>query len=150
MEPVSREYAGPSPKLEVRMPFLARWSDAIYAVTRILFGLLFLCHGLQKILGVFGGAPAGMPPALLYIAGTIELVGGALIALGLFAGPAAFVCSGEMAVAYFMVHQPRAFIPIENHGELAILNCWFFLLVAAKGPGIWSLTSERVPLPEKA
>jgi len=127
---------------EVQMSFLARWSDEVYAVTRIFFGLLFLCHGLQKILGVFGGPPAGMPAALLYPAGAIELVGGALIALGLFAGPAAFVSSGEMAVAYFMVHLPMGFIPIENHGELAIMNCWFFLLVAAKGPGIWSLMSS--------
>lgn len=132
------------------MPFLARWSEEIYALTRILFGLLFLCHGLQKILGVFGGAPAGMPMALLYSAGAIELVGGALIALGLFAGPAAFVCSGEMAVAYFLVHQPRGLVPIENHGELAILNCWFFLLVAAKGPGIWSLRASGVVEPVQA
>lgn len=129
------------------MPFLARWSEQIYAVTRILLGLLFLCHGLQKIFGMFGGAPAGMPPALLYTAGTIELVGGALIALGLFAGPAAFVCSGEMAVAYFMVHQPQGLVPIQNHGELAILNCWFFLLVAARGSGIWSLDASRRAAP---
>jgi putative oxidoreductase len=131
------------------MSFLARWSDTIYAITRILFGLLFLCHGLQKILGMFGGTPAGMPTALLYTAGTIELVGGALIALGFFAAPAAFVCSGEMAVAYFLVHQPQGLVPIENHGELAILNCWFFLLVAAKGPGIWSLTSGTGATPQK-
>jgi putative oxidoreductase len=123
------------------MPFLARWSEEIYALTRILFGLLFMCHGLQKILGLFGGPPE-MPAALLYSAGIIELIGGALVALGLFAGPAAFVCSGEMAFAYFLFHQPQGLIPILNHGELAVLNCWFFLLVAAKGPGIWSLTSE--------
>ncbi|HBZ68960.1 MAG TPA: LuxR family transcriptional regulator [Deltaproteobacteria bacterium] len=129
------------------MPFLARWPEEIYALTRILFGLLFLCHGLQKILGMFGGAPAGMPTGLLYTAGTIELVGGALIALGLFAGPAAFVCSGEMAVAYFMVHQPQGLVPIQNHGELAVLNCWFFLLLAAKGSGIWSLRASGAAAP---
>ncbi len=132
------------------MLFLARWSEEIYALTRILFGLLFLCHGLQKIFGVFGGAPAGMPAPLLYTAGTIELVGGALIALGLFAVHAAFVCSGEMAVAYFLVHQPQGLVPIQNHGELAVLNCWFFLMVAAKGSGIWSLTASGVVVPVKA
>jgi putative oxidoreductase len=137
-----------APGMEVRMPFLARWSEEIYALTRILFGLLFLCHGLQKVLGLFGGAPAGMPTGLLYTSGTIELVGGALIALGLLAGPAAFVCSGEMAVAYFMFHQPQGLVPIQNHGELAVLNCWFFLLVAARGSGIWSLSGAAAPVRE--
>jgi putative oxidoreductase len=122
---------------------LERYSREIYALTRIVVGFLFLCHGAQKILGLFGGAPAAMPPVLLWVAGLIELVGGGLIAVGLFTGWAAFICSGQMAVAYFMVHQPRGFLPIQNQGELAAIYSFVFLLIASRGAGIWSVDGVR-------
>ena len=125
------------------MGFLKPHLDKIYAVMRIFAGLLFVEHGLQKIFGLFGGTPAEAPPFVVYGAGSIELVGGALVALGLFAGPAAFLCSGMMAVAYFMAHFPKGFFPILNGGELAVIYCWVFLVIAAKGAGIWSVDASR-------
>ena len=94
-----------------------RFDAEIYALTRIIVGFLFLLHGGQKLFGWFGGPSGEMPPPLLYIGGGVELVGGALIALGFLAGPAAFICSGQMAVAYFMFHQPQRLLPIQNYGE---------------------------------
>lgn len=120
------------------MDFLVRFEQPIYAAMRIVVGFLFGCHGAQKLLGLFGGPPAEMG-ALLYVAGIIELVGGVLVVLGLFTRYAAFLCSGQMAVAYFMVHQPRGLLPIENGGELAALYAWIFLHISARGDGIWSL-----------
>ena len=120
------------------MPFLAPYQAPIYALTRMVVGLLFAMHGAQKLFGWFGGGPAEMN-AMLWAAGLIELVGGALIAVGLFTGWAAFVCSGQMAVAYFMAHQPQGLLPIQNRGELAALYCWIFLLFASRGDGIWSV-----------
>ena len=125
------------------MGFLERFSAPIHALVRIIVGFLFLCHGAQKLFGVLGGVPPGVPAPLLYSAGVIELVGGALVMLGLFGALAAFVCSGQMAVAYFTAHQPKALFPLENHGELAILYCWIFLLIAARGSGIWSFDAAR-------
>jgi putative oxidoreductase len=84
-----------------------------------------------------------MPTGLLYFTGTMELVGGALIVLGLFTRPVAFILSGEMAVAYFMSHAPRAFFPILNQGELAVLFCFVFLYLAVAGGGVWSLDRMR-------
>lgn len=123
------------------MPFLARYSETLYALLRIVAGFLFLCHGGQKLFGWFGAEKAAEP--LMTVAGVIELVGGLLILLGLFAGLAAFVASGEMAAAYFMAHAPRGFWPIENHGELAALYCFLFLYIAAHGSGRWSLDAMR-------
>lgn len=123
------------------MTFLEPHTQKVYAALRILTGLLFMQHGLQKLFGMFGGSP-DMPAVLLYSAGIIELVGGALVAIGLFGAIAAFICSGTMAVAYFMVHvfQLGVFPPIlPGGGELAILYCWIFLLIAAKGSGTWSV-----------
>ena len=125
------------------MGFLKPYEDKIYALMRIVTGLLFLFHGVQKLFGAFGGMPAQMPPALGYLAGTIELVGGALVMIGLLTGPAAFLCSGLMAGAYFMVHQTQALFPIVNHGELAALYCWVFLYIAARGSGPWSVDASR-------
>ncbi len=124
------------------MGFLAAYREPIYALTRMVAGLLFALHGCQKLFGWFGGIPAEMSP-LIFAAGVIELVGGALIALGLFTVPAAFLCSGQMAVAYFFFHQPQGLLPIQNDGELAALYCWIFLLIAASGDGIWSLGGRR-------
>lgn len=124
------------------MQFLAAHHERIYALTRMVVGFLFALHGGQKLFGWFGGGPPEMTP-LLWVAGVIELVGGALVAVGLFTGWAAFLCSGMMAVAYFMVHQKMGLLPIQNRGELAALYCWIFLLIAARGDGIWSLGGGR-------
>ncbi|PYQ21552.1 MAG: DoxX family protein [Acidobacteria bacterium] len=105
---------------------------------RLMVGLAFACHGAQKMLGAFGGQfPTGKP--LMILAGVIELGGGALIALGLFASYAAFVASGQMAAAYFMAHAPQGFWPLQNKGELALVYCFVFLYVATQGSGRWSL-----------
>lgn len=124
------------------MGFLGRFQAEAYAVMRVVFGLLFLCHGSQKLFG-FPGPPPQLPPPLLWAAGCIELVGGGLIAVGLFSRWAAFVCSGEMAVAYWIAHGPRSFFPLLNGGELAVLYCFVFLVIATNGPGIWSVDRRR-------
>jgi putative oxidoreductase len=131
------------------MGFLTPHLDKIYAALRIFAGLMFMAHGLQKVLGLFGGVPDGTPAFIVYGAGLIELVTGALIAIGLFTGPAAFLASGTMAAAYFMGHvfgpsnPTRNILPIVNRGELAVVYCWLFLYVAAKGAGIWSADAAR-------
>jgi putative oxidoreductase len=119
--------------------FLKPFQSPIYGAFRVVMGFLFLCHGAQKIFGLFGGPHPELSTAMVWGAGLVELVGGACIALGLLTRWAAFVCSGQMAVAYFLVHQPTELLPIENRGELAALYCWAFLFVAAHGPGTWSL-----------
>lgn len=123
-----------------------RYASHAYALFRIVFGLMFLSHGLQKVFGMFGGRTTfgGQLPALTSeagIAGLIELIAGTMIMMGLFTGVAAFVASGEMAVAYFKGHQRMAFWPLENRGELAVLFCFAFLYISARGAGIWSLDS---------
>lgn len=120
--------------------FLSQHSEKIFALTRIIFGVLFLFHGLQKF-GLLGGEMASDP--LMIVAGVIELVGGGLIAIGFFTRWAAFICSGQMAVAYFMAHLPQGFIPLLNGGELAIIYSWFFLYVASRGAGIWSVDAQQ-------
>ena len=127
------------------MGFLKSHADKIYAVLRIFVGLMFLAHGLQKIFGLFGGLPEGTPPFIVYGAGGIELVTGALIAIGLFAAPAAFLASGTMAAAYFMGHvgPSGSILPIVNKGELAVVYCWLFLYIASHGAGIWSVDASR-------
>jgi len=126
------------------MTYLSRFSPHIYALLRIVSGFLFLLHGTQKF---FGLPPSGKPAmpldALMTAAGVIEIVAGAMILLGLFAGIAAFVASGEMAVAYFMVHQPMGTFPIQNQGEPAVLFCFIFLYIAAHGSGVLSIDSQR-------
>jgi putative oxidoreductase len=129
---------------------LGAFAPHILGATRILVGILFGCHGAQKLLGAFGGPHEGTPAAILWTAGPIELLGGALIALGLFTRPAAFLSSGLMAFAYFMAHAPKGFWPLLNGGELAIVYCWFFLYVAAQGPGAWALDSQMASRPSGA
>jgi len=123
--------------------YLGRHEGRIYAVFRIVVGFLFMFHGLQKILGLFGGMDgSGATPEFLsfiWFAGLIELVGGFLVMIGLFASWAAFVSSGEMAVAYFYAHFPQGFWPAQNQGELAALYCFAFLYIAARGAGPWSV-----------
>jgi putative oxidoreductase len=130
------------------MGFLAPHTEKIYALFRIMTGLLFAQHGFQKVLGWFGGIPAGMmPDALRYSAGGIELLGGLLVAIGLLTGPAAFISSGTMMVAFFLGHVARdpnhSLIPLVNNGDLAVIYCWAFFLIAAKGAGIWSVDAAR-------
>lgn len=117
--------------------WLGRFSEPVYAIMRLVVGLAFACHGAQKLLGVLGGQVAGNP--LMQAAGVIELVGGLLVAVGLLAGYAAFVASGEMAVAYFMAHAPQGFWPVQNKGELAVVYCFLFLYIATRGSGSLSL-----------
>jgi putative oxidoreductase len=124
------------------MEFMKPWSSQTYALLRIVAGLLFLCHGAQKLLGFFGPAME-MPAFVKFIAGPIELFGGILVMLGLFTRPAAFLCSGLMASAYWMAHGTKALFPIQNQGELAALYCFVFLFVSAYGPGIWSVDATR-------
>ena len=114
--------------------WLGRYSEVIYALIRIMVGLLFACHGVQKLFGVFGGQNLPSSPLIL-TAGVIELLGGSLVALGLWAGYAAFIASGHMAVAYFMMHAPNGFWPIVNKGEPAVLYCFMFLYFASRGSG---------------
>lgn len=119
--------------------FLQPFEGPIYSALRAITGLLFVQHGLQKVFGLFGGRPEQMPPVMLWTSGLLELVGGALIAVGLLTRWSAFLCSGLMAAAYFIAHAPNGFLPILNRGELSILYCWIFLFFAAHGPGTYSL-----------
>jgi putative oxidoreductase len=119
------------------MMILRRFEPQAYALLRIVAGLLFMFHGLQKF-GVLGGTAVPLA-SMMGAAAIIELVGGLLIMIGLLTTPAAFIASGEMAVAYFMMHQPQGTWPIQNRGELAALYAFVFLFVAAKGAGIWSV-----------
>jgi putative oxidoreductase len=125
------------------MKKLSSFAPQILAITRILVGVLFTSHGAQKVLGAFGGVPAGTPAFIVWSAGLVELLGGALIAVGLFTRGAAFLSSGLMAFAYFMAHASRGFWPILNGGELAIVYCWLFLYLAAQGPGSFALDNLR-------
>ena len=124
---------------------LSGYAPQAYAVMRIVVGLLFFCHGLQKVFGLFGGINGAAVPllSLLGIAGLIELVTGALIAVGFAAGTAAFIASGQMAVAYFAGHFPAGSWPIQNDGELSVLYCFVFLYMATRGSGIWSVDAAR-------
>ncbi len=122
--------------------FLRSYEPYFYAVLRIVTGFMFALHGAQKL---FGFPPSGKPPmplsAFMMFGGILELVLGLMVMLGLFAGFAAFIASGEMAVAYFMAHQPSGILPIQNGGELAVLYCFIFLFIAARGSGALSLDS---------
>ena len=117
---------------------LGRLEPHAYALLRIVAGLMFTFHGLQKLFGMFGGRTAELI-SLRGLAGIIELVGGTLVMVGLYTAPAAFVASGQMAFAYFMSHQPQAFWPIQNRGELAALYCFVFLYIATRGSGRWAV-----------
>ena len=123
-----------------------------YAALRIVTGFLFLWHGAQKLLGFPLPTPEGAPTFILYIAGPIELIGGALIMLGLFTRPVAFLASGLMAFAYFIGHVFRPvedpgiwhyLLPLVNRGEAAVLFCFVFLYIAAKGNGMCSLGGDE-------
>jgi putative oxidoreductase len=119
--------------------FLTRYLPHIYEILRIFAGLMFAMHGTQKLFGVPGDKAPVAFLSLMGIGGAIEVIVGLLIALGLLTRYAAFIASGEMAVAYFMLHAAKGFWPIVNGGELAVLYCFVFLYIAARGPGIWSV-----------
>jgi putative oxidoreductase len=120
---------------------LARYRPHALAALRIMSGLVFMAHGLVKLVGFPEVEGMGRVEllSLAGIGGVIELVGGALVALGLFTRPAAFIASGEMAVGYFMFHAPQSFFPIVNGGDAAILYCFIFLYLFFAGPGSFSL-----------
>lgn len=117
---------------------LGRFGPQLYAIMRIVVGLLFACHGAQKLFGVLGGQQVQLA-SQFGLAGVIELVGGVMIAIGFLTGTVAFLASGEMAFAYFTAHMPRGGLPIQNGGELAALFCFVFLYIAARGAGIWGV-----------
>ena len=120
-------------------PFLGPYSSHIYSIARIIIGLLYWQHGAQKLFGILGREETVDLFSRLGLAGIIEVVGGTFIVLGLFTPWAAFVASGELAVAYYLTHAPRAFWPIMNGGELAVLFCFIFLFFASRDSGAWSL-----------
>ena len=117
---------------------LGRFAPQLYALMRIVVGLLFACHGAQKLFGVLGGQQAVLA-SMFGLAGVIEFVGGLMIAIGFLTGTVAFIASGEMAYAYFTAHMPRGRVPIQNGGELAVLYCFVFLYIAARGAGVWGV-----------
>lgn len=127
----------------MELPWLSRWQPQLLALLRIVVGLLFLEHGVQKFFGFPAPFPVHPLPAMLAAAGAIELITGLLVALGLFTRLAAFVASGEMAVAYFTGHFPKSPWPVVNMGEGAILFCFIFLYLAAAGAGAWSIDEAR-------
>ena len=120
---------------------MAAWTPRALSVLRIITGLLIIQHGMAKLIGFPAVAAFAnlQPLSLLGAAGFIELIGGALLVLGLLTQPAAFILAGEMAVAYFMVHAPRSFFPLINGGTLAIIYCFACLYLSTAGAGPWSL-----------
>lgn len=125
--------------------FRAAWAPRMLSVLRIMTALLFLQHGMAKLVGFPHVASLDnlQVMSLIGIAGVIELVGPILLLLGLFSVPVALIMSGEMAVAYFMAHMPRSFFPLLNGGEAAILFSFVFLYIAFAGPGPWSVDAAR-------
>lgn len=130
----------------MELAWLTRWQSQILGILRIVTALLYLQHPLVKLFGFPPGVPPGQQPVgnLFWIAGIVEIIFTPLVLLGLFTRPAAFILSGEMAVAYWMIHAPRGPYPLGNMGEAAVLFCFIFLYIAAAGPGAWSLDSARM------
>ena len=125
------------------MEFMKRLEPQVYALLRIVTGFLFFWHGIQKLFGYPAGMPEGVPAFITWVAGPLELFGGILVMIGLFTSPVAFVLSGLMACAYWMAHGTHALLPIVNQGELAVIYCFVFLFISARGSGIWSLDAGR-------
>jgi putative oxidoreductase len=123
---------------------MTAWSGPLLSVLRIITALLFLLHGTAKLFGFPPGAGGPVPlTGLMGVAGVLETVGGALLLLGLFTRPVAFLLSGQMAVAYFTAHAGQGLFPSTNGGEPAVLFCFVFLYLAAAGPGPWSVDAAR-------
>jgi len=127
------------------MELIKKRREDVYALFRIVIGLLFTCHGAQKLFGLFASGESAHMPAFGswpgWWSGAIEFFGGAAVLLGVFTHVAALICSGSMAYAYFVVHQPLGLWPIENSGESAAIYCWAFLLIAFFGPGKYALST---------
>lgn len=124
------------------MKFLDSFQEPIYALFRIISGFLFIWHGTQKFFNFPIEYPYGPLNPMSVAAGGIELVAGTLIMIGFFTRPAAFIASGMMAVGYWMVHGLQNIFPIANGGELAIMFCFGFLYIAARGSGMWSINKS--------
>jgi len=122
--------------------FMKPYEAQAFALARIFVGLLFLFHGAEKLFE-FPGPPPQLPEALRYVAGVLELGCGGLVAIGFLTRWAAFIASGMMAVAYWLAHGTHALYPILNGGELAVLYCFVFLYISARGAGIWSIDAQR-------
>ena len=124
-----------------------RYAPQALALLRIVAALLFIEHGTSKLFGFPPFAMGELPAmgTLPWIAAVIELVGGLLVLIGFLTRPAAFIISGEMAVAYWMAHAPQSTFPANNGGDAAILFCFIFLYIAAAGPGAWSVEPSRRP-----
>jgi len=127
----------------VELSWLSRWQPQVLGILRIVVGLLFLEHGVSKFFGFPVPFPVHPLPPMLIAAGIIETGAGVLVTIGLFTRIAAFIASGEMAAAYFMVHAKMGFWPILNKGELAVAYCFVFLFIAAHGAGAFSLDGMR-------
>lgn len=123
--------------------FMLPFNSQAYALMRIVVGLLFLWHGAQKLFGFPSPSPGEMPAFVIYVAGPIELVGGVLVMIGFLTRWVAFLCSGEMAAAYWIAHGMNGFFPIQNRGELAALYCFVFLFISTQGGGIWSVDAVQ-------
>ena len=121
------------------MEFMKAREAETYALLRIVTGFLFLWHGVQKLFGWPQPMPPDVPAFIVWVAGSLELFGGLLVSIGLFTRPVAFVLSGLMASAYWMAHGTKALLPSMNGGELAVIYCFVFLFISARGSGIWSL-----------
>jgi putative oxidoreductase len=121
------------------MSSLNRFADPFYCIMRLVVGLMFACHGLDKIFGTFGGEKA--QETMMVAGGWIEIVCGFLVAVGLLTRIAAFIASGEMAAAFFMMHAKGTIIPYVNKGELAVVYCFVFFYIFLRGPGVFSLDS---------
>ena len=124
------------------MKFLDGFGEQAYALLRIVSGVLFLAHGVQKFFNFPVAFPMPLNP-MLYAAGTIELIAGGLIIVGLFTRPAAFIASGMAAVGYWTAHAPQGLYPIVNGGETIILYTFIFLFIATRGAGIWSIEGAK-------
>lgn len=121
----------------------AEWEPRVLSILRIVVGLLFLEHGLAKLIGF---PPSNLHPAmfqLLWFAAVIETIGGLLLAIGLFTRYVAFIVSGEMAIGYFLAHFPKSFFPLVNGGDAAVLYCLIFFYIFVAGGGCWSLDQQR-------
>lgn len=123
--------------------WLSSHESKFYALLRIASGFVFIFHGTQKLFGFPSPMPFDAPPLITYVAGPIEFVGGVLIMIGFMTRPAAFLCSGLMAAAYWMGHGTKALLPIDNGGDLAFVLCFLYLFIAAHGSGPFSVDASR-------
>lgn len=119
------------------------WAPRVLSILRIVAALIFMAHGTAKLLGFPASDMSPPVMSLGWIAGVLELVGGALLVIGLWTRPVAFVLSGLMAFAYFLAHAPQSFFPVLNGGDAAILYCFVFLYIVFAGPGPWSVDALR-------